>query len=138
MSHHWNNCVVKYDPNQKIAHQQIFDQFGKELFGVYEICVRTLSIKFLENIETHCILACNFLTNFTVSQSGTLERVFSPLRLFALKGNRGTYQIIEIDSSRSYSVSDLQKVKFWVQDLSSQKVNTELNVHISYRKANHV
>ena len=134
----WNNCLVKFNDNQKIAEKQIFDSYGKELVGVYEISVKTISLKLLETLDVHCMLACNFLTTYEVNKSGILERVFAPLKIFSINENRGSSKIVDIDSSRTYLISDVQKLKFWITDFSYKKVNLDITVHIVYRKARNV
>ena len=134
----WINAIVPYNSTTKIAQKKILDNFGQEIVGVYEFCFRSVILKFDETIDTFGMVCCNFLTNFEYSTHGNLERVFAPIKVLSVKAVPGSSQLIELDSTRSYVISDLSDLKIWLQDFRKKRINTDINVHICYRKSSHV
>ena len=132
--HQWINATIPFNTQSKLAEKQILDDKGRELIGVYEICFKSISIKLFEAMNIHAVVCTNFLTSFELTSHGNLERNFSPLKFIALKGNKDSLILEEIDSSKTYLFSDVNTIKIWLQDFNKKRVNAEVYVLISYRR----
>ena len=87
--------------------------------------------RFLLNVS----LASNIVTHFEVSPTtSTLTKVFSPLKIFELKGSKDSSTIIQLDKSQ-HIIHNQSEIVSWLQEAKGKtRIDAELFVRLSHKR----
>ena len=116
MTQNWKDILVPYKSAPKLAEVTLIDEYGQPLIGIREIRVKSVALKFLSSQDTYGCLCSNLLTSYILNESGSIEHIFSSIKIIDVKGRSGYRQLLNIDST-SYFIQDISEVKFWIQVL---------------------
>ena len=121
--------LAEFDSKKNCAQEILCGENYQNLVGIHRIKVLKVHYKAQEEHKL-AILACNLKSNIKINQDRQISRIYSPLDIFEIKGEK----IINLSSCVEFDFHDQEVVQFWFQTTNNVKIEAILNVHFLFWK----
>ena len=144
MSENWRNILVRFRPTIQKAEAILCTSQGRNLVGLHQISFKTLTIKFLEDLEEEdekiVYLCCNLINHMQKKPDGSVKWTDSAISLIHLKaGKTDDLRTFPLEGHPHFQFSDKNVIHCWLKEITGDPIDhkkIEINVLCSYSKIN--
>lgn len=119
---------------------------------MYEASIKSVLVKYKESVprtyssifgqvkdegeKQISVLCSNIVTSYKKEDSGKIVGNYPPIEIIEAHIDTKSKQLLHLNSVHTYyPFNDIRSIKFWLEDTEgSERKNTEIDVHFSYRK----
>ena len=99
----------------------------------FKISFLSLSVKFPKKLDVHAVLASDLLTQYEKSDNGNPTRIYTPICVVHLSGEKHEKKTIHIPSGLGFEFRNTGgPISLWLQTFKREQINVELNVHFCF------
>ena len=135
MSGLWHYFLTKYNQNTNFSEKVLSTREGNIIIGVITLKVIQIVIEKINvDIDSVASLHCDAITSYELNENSIIEKIYTPLEVANVQlSSTNLKQLISISQDLTARVSDVKKLRFWLQDVNTgRKLSLKLVLHCAY------